>query len=99
MKRMPNASGPTTNTPRSGQGHRAEAKPSEWHSISEALQTALAQQAMHQASLIVAEQAEMFAAQFRSGVLQDRGAADALKLFATLLRETSASCLIPAGNA
>jgi hypothetical protein len=67
--------------------------------MSDALQTALAAQAMHRAALIIAEQAEMFATQFGAGVLQDRGAEDALKLFATLLRETSTASLTPAGHA
>jgi hypothetical protein len=71
----------------------------EWHGMSEELQTALAQQAMHQAAMIVAEQAEMFARQFSAGTLQDRGAEDALRLFAALLRETSAASLAPAGHA
>jgi hypothetical protein len=71
----------------------------EWHGMSEALQTALAQQAMHRAAMIVAEQAEMFARQFSAGTLQDRGAEDALRLFAALLRETSTASLTPAGHA
>jgi hypothetical protein len=72
---------------------------SEWHSISEGLQLALARQAMRQAAHIIADQADLFAVQFVSQQLQDRGAADALKLFATLLRETSSECLGPVGNA
>jgi hypothetical protein len=71
----------------------------EWHAISDALQTALAAQAMHRAALIIAEQAEVFAGQFGAGVLQDRGAEDALRLFATLLRETSTASLTQAGHA
>jgi len=71
----------------------------EWHGMSEELQTALAQQAMHRAAMIVAEQAEMFARQFSAGTLQDRGAEDALRLFAALLRETSTASLAPAGHA
>lgn len=63
------------------------------------LQTALAQQAMRRAALIIAEQAELFAMQFQPGVLQDRGAADALRLFAALLRETTLEALAPIGNA
>jgi hypothetical protein len=72
---------------------------SEWHSISEDLQLALAKQAMRQAATIIADQADLFAIQFITATLQDRGAADALKLFAALLRETSAECLRPIGNA
>jgi hypothetical protein len=72
---------------------------SEWHSISEELQLALATQAMRRAAAIIADQANLFAVQFENGTLQDRGAVEALRLFATLLRETSAECLRPAGNA
>jgi hypothetical protein len=71
----------------------------EWHGMSDELQVVLAQQAMKRASFIIADQAELFAAQFAAGTLVDRGAADALRLFATLLRETSAECLRPVGNA
>jgi hypothetical protein len=72
---------------------------SEWHGISEELQLALATQAMRRAAAIIADQADLFAVQFANATLQDRGAVEALKLFATLLRETSAECLKPAGNA
>ena len=65
----------------------------------EELQSVLAQQAMHRAALIVAEQAELFAVQFQAGILQDRGATDALRLFATLLRETTVEALGPVGHA
>jgi hypothetical protein len=72
---------------------------SEWHSISEELQLALAKQAMRRASVIIADQADLFAVQFANATLQDRGAAEAIRLFAALLRETSAECLKPIGNA
>jgi hypothetical protein len=72
---------------------------SEWHLISEELQLVLANQAMRRASTIIADQADLFAVQFATHILQDRGAAEALKLFAVLLRETSAECLVPIGNA
>jgi hypothetical protein len=71
----------------------------EWHSISEDLQVSLAREAMRLASVIIADQADLFAVQFATATLQDRGAADALKLFGVLLRETSAECLRPMGNA
>jgi hypothetical protein len=74
-------------------------KAAEWQSLPDDLQTALAQQALRRASLIVAEQAELFAVQFAAGTLQDRGAADALVLFAALLRETTLETLAPMGNA
>lgn len=72
---------------------------SEWSAISDDLQLALARQAMRRATHIIADQADLFAVQFSSEVLRDRGAADALHLFAVLLRETSTECLRPAGNA
>jgi hypothetical protein len=80
-----------------GMGRRIPA--TEWQSISDQLQVSLAQAAMRQASTIIADQAELFAVQFATKTLEDRGAADALKLFAVLLRETSAECLRPLGNA
>ena len=67
--------------------------------MSEPLQLALAQQAMRQAATIIADQADLFAVQFVNTTLLDRGAADALKLFAVLLRETSLECLRPMGSA
>ena len=65
----------------------------------EELQAALAQLAMRRAALIIAEQAELFAVQFQGGVLHDRGAADALRLFSNLLRETTVEALSPVGHA
>ena len=67
----------------------------DWQSMPDGLQTALAGEAMRRAALIIAEQAELFAVQFRVGTLQDRGASDALTLFAALLRETTLECLAP----
>ncbi len=77
----------------------SQAKPATWQTMPEALQTALAQQALRQAALIVAEQAELFAVQFTAGTLTDRGAADGLRLFAALLRETTLETLPPMGSA
>ena len=77
---------------------RAQTLP-KWQDISEELQIALAQKAMRQAALIIAEQAELFAVQFKSGTLQDRGSADGLQLFAALLRETTVEMLASVGSA
>jgi hypothetical protein len=70
-----------------------------WQTMPEDLQKMLAQQALRRAALITAEQAELFAVQFQAGTLQDRGAVDALRLFATLLRETTIETLSPKGTA
>jgi hypothetical protein len=72
---------------------------SEWQLLSDETQLALAQQAMRRAAHIIADQADLFSVQFTEQTLVDRGAADALKLFAVLLRETSTDCLRPMGNA
>jgi len=71
----------------------------DWQKMPEELQAALAQQALRQAALIIADQAELFAVQFVAGTLQDRGASDALMLFAALLRETTIETLKPMGSA
>jgi aspartokinase-like uncharacterized kinase len=71
----------------------------EWEELSESQQLALAQQAMRRAAFIIADQAELFAVQFVAGTLQDRGATDALMLFAALLRETTHDTLKPMGSA
>ena len=78
---------------------KSRPRQAEWQTLPEALQTALAQQAMRQASIIIADQAELFAAQFVAGGLADRGAGDGLRLFAALLRETSVAALAPVGSA
>ncbi len=70
-----------------------------WQSLPDEMQTMLAQGALRRAALIIAEQAELFAVQFDTGTLQDRGGCDALRLFAALLRETTVETLAPAGNA
>ena len=67
--------------------------------LPDAQQTVLAQQAMRRAASIVADQAELFAVQFVAGTLEDRGASDALMLFAALLRESAVECLPPVGRA
>ena len=74
-------------------------RPVEWQTMPEPLQTALAQQALRRAALIIAEQAELFAVQFAAGTLTDRGASDALRLFSALLRETTIETLSPVGSA
>ena len=70
-----------------------------WQALPDDLQAAVAQQAMRRASLILAEQAELFATQFQNGVLRDHGAPDALRLFASLVRETTVDTFPTIGNA
>jgi hypothetical protein len=76
-----------------------QAQTSEWQALPDYLQAALAREAMRRAALILADQAELFAAQFQAGVLLDRGGPDALTLFATLVRETLVDSFPTVGNA
>ncbi len=77
----------------------ATAQTTLWQTLPDDLQTALAQEALRRAALILAEQAELFATQFAGGVLDDRGATDALRLFAALVRETTIETFVTIGNA
>ncbi len=71
----------------------------DWQTMPDDMQADLAQQALRRAALIIADQAELFSVQFVAGTLQDRGASDALTLFAALLRETTLETLKPMGSA
>jgi hypothetical protein len=57
-----------------------------WNDRSEERDRALSRAALHHAALMVAEQAEILAAEMEAGRLQHRGGADALRLFAAILR-------------
>ena len=69
----------------------------DWTLLSEPLQLALSREAMRRAVDIVAEQAEALAGEIRMGSIADRGGADALRLFASVIRVTSRDPLVPAG--
>ena len=70
-----------------------------WQTLPEEQQLALAQHAMRQAALILAEQAELFASQFALGAVADRGGAESLRLFAALVRATAADQFGAVGHA
>jgi hypothetical protein len=58
----------------------------EWHALSDDVQLALSRQAMRRAAETIAEQAELLAREIEFGALDDRGGADALRLFAAVVR-------------
>lgn len=60
--------------------------PDDWTHLSDTLQLALSQEALRRASAIIAEQAELLAAEMEAARLEDRGGADALRLLAAIIR-------------
>ena len=73
-------------------------QPTAWQSLPEDQQAALAYQALRRRP-DHCRSGRSVAVQFQPGVLQDRGASDALRLFAALLRESAPASMVPAGNA
>jgi hypothetical protein len=58
-----------------------------WTDLNDDLQVLLARESMRRAADMLAGQAEALANEFNSGSLEDLGAAEALHLFAALVRE------------
>jgi hypothetical protein len=73
--------------------------PGEWDALSEIAQLTLARQALSRAAGMLAVQAEVLADEFERGNLADRGGADALRLFAAIVRINSEDELPVAGSA
>jgi hypothetical protein len=71
----------------------------DWNNLSDELQLALAQEALNRAAANIASQAEVLADEFECGNLADRGGADALRLFAAVVRVGGRDALPPAGHA
>ena len=57
-----------------------------WDLLSDDLQLALAREALRRAVATIAGQAEVLAGEIEAGTLADRGGADALRLFAAVVR-------------
>jgi hypothetical protein len=58
----------------------------DWHALSDATQLELSRAALAQAAAAIATQADTLAGEFDGGILRDQGGADALRLFARVLR-------------
>jgi hypothetical protein len=70
-----------------------------WNQLPDDLQIALSQEALHRAAVIAAAQAEVLAGEIENGSLADRGGAEALRLFAAMLRASDRDGLTPQGTA
>ena len=71
----------------------------DWNQLPEALQIALAREALHRAAATIAVQAEVLADEMECGSFADHGGPDALRLFAAVVRAEGQDELIPAGHA
>jgi len=71
----------------------------DWDCLPEELQIALSREALHRVSATIATQAEVLADEIECGVLADRGGADALRLFSSVVRMVGEDELAPAGYA
>jgi hypothetical protein len=71
----------------------------EWNALPEDLQLTLAREALHRAASSIAVQAEILAEEMESGNLADHGGADALRLFAALVRSGACDVAGSAGHA
>lgn len=70
----------------------------EWNALSEDTQLAVSRAALHRAVDAVAGQAEVLAVEMEAGHLADLGGADALRLFAAVVRTHIRESLTPAGH-
>jgi hypothetical protein len=70
-----------------------------WNNLSDELQLVLAHEALTRAAANIASQAEVLADEFECGNLADRGGADALRLFAAVVRAADHDSLPAAGHA
>lgn len=71
----------------------------DWDCLTEELQIALSREALHRVSAAIAAQAEVLADELECGVLADRGGADALRLFSSVVRMVGEDELAPVGHA
>jgi len=70
-----------------------------WNQLPDDLLIALSRAALRRAVSALASQAELLADEMECGSLADRGGADALRLFAAVVRANDAEELVPAGHA
>ena len=71
----------------------------DWALLSEPLQLAVAREALARAAETIAGQAMVLAEEMDGGALPDRGGAEALRLFAAVVRVTGREASPPAGHA
>ena len=73
--------------------------PQGWDDLPDALQLQIAHAAMLRAGERIASLAVMLAGEIEHGVIADRGAPEALRLLARIIRLTGQDLLAPAGTA
>jgi hypothetical protein len=71
----------------------------DWNGLPDDLQLALAQEALNRAAVSIASQADVLAGEIECGHLADRGGADALRLFAAVVRVARNDEFAAAGRA
>ncbi|WP_237216910.1 hypothetical protein [Falsiroseomonas oryziterrae] len=72
---------------------------SNWQTLPEATQLVLSREAMRRAAETLAEHALLLAEEIDRGTLTDRGGAEALRLFAAVVRATNDDALATVGRA
>lgn len=75
------------------------ATPGAWHDLPEELQLVLSREALRRAAETLAEHAELLATEIETGALLDQGGAEALRLFAAVVRATNRDGFATVGNA
>ena len=71
----------------------------DWNNLPDELQLTLAHEALNHAAAAIASQAEVLADEIERGNLADHGGADALRLFAAVVRVGGKDELVAAGHA
>jgi hypothetical protein len=71
----------------------------DWDILPEAVQLALAREALRRATETVASQAEILAQEMEAGSISDRGGTEALRLLAAIVRLTGQDSLGVVGHA
>jgi hypothetical protein len=70
----------------------------DWNRLPEDMQITLSREALRRATATIATQAEVLAQEMECGGLADRGGADALRLFAAVVRVGGRDDVTPAGH-
>ena len=71
----------------------------QWNQLTEDLQISIAQEALHRATAAIAAKAEVLADEIENGAVADCGGPDALRLFAAVMRVSTAADWAPEGHA
>lgn len=74
-------------------------RPATWTMLPDHMQQFLAREALRRAAVVLADHAELLAAEMESGALPDRGGPDAMRLFAAVMRATNDDAFGPEGHA